>query len=69
MTETLAKLPKLLKRSHIIKEIGFSDSLYYKLISDNKLPVVRVGRRIYIDRDKLIARINSGAINPDGGEK
>ena len=57
------KLPKLLKRKHIINDIGFSDSLYYRLIRTKKLPTVKVGKRTYIDRDKLSDLIEKGLIN------
>ena len=56
----LNQLPKLLKREHMLKEIGISDSLYYKLIKENKLPIVHIGNRIYIDRDKFINMLDSG---------
>ena len=64
MINTLEKLPKLLRRSHMTKDIGFSDSLYYKLVRESKLPIVRMNNRIYIDRDKLIILIESGEIAP-----
>lgn len=63
----LNQLPKLLKREHILKELGISDSLYYKLIKENKLPIVYIGNRIYIDRDKLINMLDSGYMDIQKG--
>lgn len=57
------KLPKLLRREHILNEIGIGDSLYYKLIKEKKLPIVRIGKRIYIDRDKLLRLLEQGSID------
>lgn len=55
-----SNLPRLLKRKHIIKDIGISESLYYKLIKENKLPIVKINNRIYVDRDKLFSLIEKG---------
>ena len=63
MNNTLDKLPQLLKRKHMIKDIGISDTLYYKLIRENKLPVVHIGNRIYIIKDKLAMLIESGLLD------
>ena len=35
MNNNLTHLPKLLKRKHIINDIGLSESLYYKLVKEN----------------------------------
>lgn len=60
MKEMLEKLPKLIKRSHMLKVVGISDSLYYKLLRENKLPIVKINNRTYIDRDKFINMLDSG---------
>ena len=57
------KLPKLLRREHILNEIGIGDSLYYKLIREKRLPIVRIGKRNYIDRDKLLRLLEQGTID------
>ena len=57
------KLPKLLRREHILNEIGIGDSLYYKLIREKRLPIVRIGKRNYVDRDKLLKLLELGAID------
>lgn len=51
-------LPLLLKRHHFIKEFGLSDSLYYSLLKNNKLPVIEVNGRKYIHRDKFFEMFN-----------
>ena len=60
MKEMLEKLPKLIKRSHMLKVVGISDSLYYKLLRENKLPIVKINNRTYIDRDKFIIMLDTG---------
>lgn len=44
--------PLLMKRKHL-KSLGFSDSLYYKLVKEKLIPTVTLNKRIYIPRDKL----------------
>lgn len=57
------KLPKLLRREHILNEIGIGDSLYYKLIREKRLPIVHIGKRNYVDRDKLLRLLEQGTID------
>ena len=47
----------------MLKVIGISDSLYYKLIRENKLPIVKINKRTYIDRDKFINMLNLGYLD------
>ena len=47
MNNKLTNLPKLLKRKHILKDIGLSESLYYKLVKENKLPTIKINNRIF----------------------
>jgi hypothetical protein len=65
MNNKLTHLPKLLKRKHILKDIGLSESLYYKLVKENKLPTIKINNRIYLDRDKLLLMIEKDLINID----
>ena len=69
MNNTLEKLPQLLKRKHMIKDLGISDTLYYKLIRENKLPVVHIGNRIYIIKDKLAVLLESGFLDTSQKDK
>ena len=43
--------PLLLKRSHFINEISFSNTLYYQLLHSGTLPTVTIGDGSYILRD------------------
>lgn len=45
--------PLLLKRKHIRKILGISDTLYYQLIRSGELPTVRLNNRTYIIRDEF----------------
>ena len=65
MNNKLTNLPKLLKRKHILKDIGLSESLYYKLVKENKLPIIKINNRICLDRDKLLLMIENDLINID----
>lgn len=67
MKDMLEKLPKLIKRSHMLKVVGISDSLYYKLLRENKLPIVKINNRTYIDRDKFINMLNLGYLDNKKG--
>ena len=69
MNNKLDKLPQLLKRTHMINDIGISDTLYYRLIRENKLPIVHIGNRIYIIRDELINLLESGSLDTKESNK
>ena len=58
----LEKLPILLKRHHLIEHLGLSNNLYYKLLRGNQLPVIKMGKQKYVDRDKLMYMLNNGLI-------
>lgn len=60
MKFNLDSLPILLKRKHLINEFGFSNSLYYKLVKSNSLPMIKFNGRNYIDRDKFIRLLEYG---------
>lgn len=47
----------------MLKVVGISDSLYYKLLRENKLPIVKINNRTYIDRDKFINMLNLGYLD------
>ncbi len=51
-------LPMLLRRKHIKEMLGISDTLYYRLITDEKLPTVYYNNRVYIHRDKFLELLN-----------
>lgn len=50
-------LPVLLSRRHFVQNFGLSDSLYYKLLNTNAVPVVTLGDRRFIHRDKFLQLI------------
>lgn len=68
MYTTINQLPVLLKRKHITTTFGLSDSLYYSLVKESKLPTVKINNRIYVDRDKLLSMINAGTISLERSE-
>ena len=49
----IMNLPVLLSRRHFVQDLGLSDSLYYKLLNTNAVPVVTLGNRRFIHRDKF----------------
>ena len=51
----------------MLKVVGISDSLYYKLLRENKLPIVKINNRTYIDRDKFINMLNLGYLDNKKG--
>ena len=55
-------LPLLLKRKHLLREFGLSDSLYYALLQSGELPTITLNGRKYIHRDKFLELINSTSI-------
>lgn len=56
------KFPLLLKRSHFINEIGFSNGLYYQLLHSGTLPTVTIGDRSYILRDQFFDMLERNAV-------
>ena len=56
------KFPLLLKRSHFINEIGFSNGLYYQLLHSGTLPTVTIGDRSYILRDQFFDMLENNTI-------
>ena len=68
MEQTKA-LPLLLRRKHLIKEFGLSDSLYYTLLQTGELPTITLNGRKYVHRDKFIELINcTSIINENKGD-
>lgn len=53
------ELPLLLRRKHLIKEFGLSDSLYYSLLKNGELPTVTLNGRKYVHRDKFLEFFNA----------
>ncbi len=60
------ELPLLLKRKHLIREFGLSDSLYYALLQSGELPTITLNGRKYIHRDKFLELINNISYLTDG---
>lgn len=58
-------LPLLLKRKHLIREFGLSDSLYYALLQSGELPTITLNGRKYIHRDKFLELINNISYSTD----
>ena len=60
------ELPLLLRRKHLIREFGLSDSLYYTLLQNGELPTITLNGRKYVHRDKFLELINSTSIITKG---
>lgn len=60
------QLPILLKRRHLLREFGLSDSLYYTLLQSGELPTVTLNGRKYIHRDKFLELLNNISYFPKG---
>lgn len=58
----IKELPLLLRRKHLIKEFGLSDSLYYTLLQNGELPTITLNGRKYVHRDKFVNLINGTSI-------
>lgn len=58
-------LPLLLKRKHLLREFGLSDSLYYALLQSGELPTITLNGRKYIHRDKFLELINNISYSAD----
>lgn len=58
-------LPLLLKRKHLLREFGLSDSLYYALLQSGELPTITLNGRKYIHRDKFLELINNMSYSTD----
>ena len=63
------ELPLLLRRKHLIKEFGLSDSLYYTLLQNGELPTITLNGRKYVHRDKFLEFINEPQDSTKGGIK
>lgn len=60
------QLPILLKRKHLLREFGLSDSLYYALLQSGELPTITLNGRKYIHRDKFLELLNNISYSPNG---
>lgn len=60
------ELPLLLRRKHLIREFGLSDSLYYTLLQNGELPTITLNGRKYVHRDKFLDLINDTSYSTDG---
>lgn len=54
--------PLLLKRSHFLNDIGISNSMYYKLLHSNSLPVTHMDGNYYVLRDAYFDMLEKNAI-------
>lgn len=52
-------LPLLLRRKHIKELLGISDTLYYKMVSEQALPTIFFNNRVYIHRDRFLELLDS----------
>lgn len=59
------ELPLLLKRKHLLREFGLSDSLYYALLQSGELPTITLNGRKYIHRDQFLNLINATSHSTD----
>ena len=59
-------LPLLLKRKHLLREFGLSDSLYYTLLESGELPTITLNGQKYIHRDKFLELLNNISYLPKG---
>lgn len=59
------ELPLLLKRKHLLREFGLSDSLYYALLQSGELPTITLNGRKYIHRDQFLNLINATSLSTD----
>ena len=57
--ELKENLPLLLRRKHIKKLLGISDTLYYKMVYNNVLPTIYYNERIYVHRDRFFSLLDS----------
>ena len=59
MTETVYKtyddLPMFLNVATVSKLLGISQSLGYELMHEKDFPAIKIGSRIVVPRDKLVA--------------
>lgn len=60
------ELPLLLDAKRIMAVIGLPRSVVYRMLKRSDMPVVRIGGRLFLHRDRFLAWIDSEA---DGVER
>ena len=58
-TKDTSALPPFLSAGHM-ETLGFSKSTFYRLAHREDMPVVHIGKRLYLDRDKLLTLLRNG---------
>ncbi|WP_394513103.1 helix-turn-helix domain-containing protein [Priestia aryabhattai] len=60
---------KLLKIVEVAKILNVTEARAYTMVREGLLPVVRLGRHVRIDKEKLIGWIDNGGQSLPGGWK
>lgn len=47
-------LPLLLRRKHVKQILGISDTLYYRMLEEKKLPCIQLNGRMYVHRSEFL---------------
>lgn len=58
-TKDTSALPLFLIAEHM-ETLGFTKSTFYRLAHREDMPVVHIGKRLYLDRDKLLILLRNG---------
>ena len=58
-TKDTSALPLFLSAEHM-ETLGFTKSTFYRLAHREDMPVVHIGKRLYLDRDKLLILLRNG---------
>lgn len=64
----LAQYKDLLSVSNMAEVLGVSQRTIYRLVDNDELPAVKVGRRLYFPRQSLIKALHLGGevVEPEG---
>lgn len=57
--KTYDELPLFLNAKHVAQLLGISTSLAYELMHEKDFPSIRIGTRVIVPREKLIAWIET----------
>ena len=58
-TKDTSALPLFLSAEHM-ETLGFTKSTFYRLAHREDMPVVHIGKRLYLDRNKLLTCSETG---------
>jgi len=58
-TDTRNTLPALLSAKHLMQAYGLTRSMSYQLLNREDAPVVKIGERLFMSRDRFDAWLDS----------